>query len=160
MTQDGGRRYQAIISDYGGVLTSNTRQTMGSFCVAEDIDPEAFGALMQEWLATSTAVSPLHALETGAISGAEFEAALAARLRRRDGSPIAGAGLLTRLFADSLESGVLIDVFHLAKAAGLRIGLLSNSWANDYPTHLWGDVFDDPGGLRRGRAPQAAARDL
>ena len=155
-------RYRAIISDYGGVLTSNTRVAMAGFCETDGIDPEAFGALMREWLNADAAHNPLHALETGSMTGPEFEAALASRLTRRDGSPIIREGLLTRMFAGSSESPVLIDVFHRAKAAGMKIGLLSNSWANDYPTHLWGGVFDDlvvsgEVGLRK---PQAEIYEL
>ena len=52
-------------------------------------------------------------------------------------------GLLRRMFANSIDQPTLVNALHRVKAAGFKVGLLSNSWDNDYPMHLWGDVFDD-----------------
>ncbi len=122
-----------MIFDFGGVLTVPVRHSTGQWLVGEGITEDSYRAVMREWLIDAVAGSPAHLLETGELTGPEFESALAARLRTAEGLPVRAEGLLERMFA-----GMVIDTAMLAlaaelRAAGVRVGLLSNSWGNTYP---------------------------
>lgn len=138
-----------LLVDYGGVLTTALSQTLDTWCAAEGIDPVEFGQVMRDWSSGATgpgpgtgAASPVHALETGQLSVAEFERALAARLRGRDGAPVAAAGLLARMFAGFAVDPAMLALLRGARRAGLRTALVSNSWGLDYPRQGWDTLFD------------------
>src|SRR5262249_30327151 len=71
--------------------------------------------------------NPIHALERGECTTAEFEQLLAARIARRDGVQVLAEGLLTRMFAGSVPTDSMYDAVRAIRAAGVRTGLLSNS---------------------------------
>lgn len=139
-------RFEAVVVDYGGVLTSSLRDTMQAWCDGDDIDPEDFRAVMRDWLgapyAQEAAINPAHALERGELAGPEFEHQLAARLSTRSGRPVVAEGLLTRMFAGFREHRPMVDVVRRVRSAGLRTALLSNSWGNEYDRAEWDDLFD------------------
>ncbi|HEY0637113.1 MAG TPA: HAD family phosphatase [Pseudonocardiaceae bacterium] len=132
---------QALIVDYGGVLTTSLPDTMGAWMRAEGVAPELFGELMREWLADG-GPSPAHDLETGRLAAAEFEVLLAERLRRADGTGPAAEGILTRMFAGFRAAPGMYGVLRRARAHGLRTALLSNSWGAEYDRAGWDDLFD------------------
>ena len=86
--ETGVPRVKALVVDYGGVLTSPLGDSMGAWVAADGVDPASFRALMREWLTAGAGVNPVHELETGAMSGEDFERALAARLRTVSGAPV------------------------------------------------------------------------
>lgn len=69
------------------------------------------------------ALAVLRGLETGELDEAEFEPRFAALLGLDSHE-----GLITRLFADLGPDGEMIGAVRAAKEAGLRTGLISNSW--------------------------------
>ena len=86
--------------------------------------------------------NPVAALERGEIEVPHFEEQLAARLTAATGHPIEPVGLLQRMF-DQFEHAPAMSALVLrAKRAGLRTGLLSNSWGNEYPREGWDEMFD------------------
>lgn len=86
--------------------------------------------------------SPVHRLERGELSGPEFERLLADELAAL-GSAVPADGLLRRMLAGLEELDPrMLDLLRRAKAAGLRTALLSNSWGNTYPEHVWEGLFD------------------
>jgi putative hydrolase of the HAD superfamily len=88
-------------------------------------------------------VNPIHALELGQCTDAEFEQLLAAQIVRRDGTPVPAVGLLDRMFAASTLSQPMLELLRQLRAAGVRTALLSNSWGvTGYPTHLFPELFD------------------
>jgi len=102
--------------------------------------------VMREWLGTQqgelAADNPVAALERGEIEVPHFEEQLAARLTEVTGHPIEAVGLLQRMF-DQFEHAPAMSALVLrAKRAGLRTGLLSNSWGNEYPREGWDQMFD------------------
>lgn len=133
---------RALVVDYGGVLTSPVVASIGAWCETDGVDPAAFGAAMKAWRVEDPQANPVHDLETGALSGADFERGLAARLRTRDGQPVPAEGLLARMFAGFGEEPLMVSVLRRARTAGLRTALLSNSWGNDYPREQWPELFD------------------
>jgi epoxide hydrolase-like predicted phosphatase len=87
-------------------------------------------------------VNPIHALERGECTEAEFEQQLARHLVRLDGGPVVSDGLLAKMFGASAHDEEMHGLIRAARRAGLRTGLLSNSWGGTYPRHLFPELFD------------------
>ena len=129
--------------DYGGVLTTPLSATTGSWLRADGIDPDGFAALMRSWLGRDAEPgNPIHLLETGELDVPEFERRFAARLVAADGQPVEAEGVLTRLFAAMKPSDEMLDLVRDLRKLGLRTGLLSNSWGNDYPHQMLAELCD------------------
>jgi putative hydrolase of the HAD superfamily len=115
---------------------------------AEDVDHDAYAEMIKPWLAAAYdpaqwSGNPVHALERGECPIEEFEFLLASRMVRRDGGAVPAAGLLTRMFEWSTPCREMYDVVYAARTAGLRTGLLSNSWGvADYPREQFPSMFD------------------
>jgi len=61
----------------------------------------------------------------------------------RDGRQVSADGLLARMFAGTTYCDPMHGALQAAREAGLRTGLLSNSWGMaDYPRHLFPSLFD------------------
>ncbi|HZB50388.1 MAG TPA: HAD family phosphatase [Mycobacteriales bacterium] len=133
---------RGLLVDYGGVLTNPLTETVGDWLRADGIDPSRFTDLMRRWLATGAERNAVHDLETGRISTADFERLLAAELAGPDGVVPAHKGILTRMFAGFRPDVGMLDVVRKTRAAGIRTGLLSNSWGFDYPREGWDALFD------------------
>jgi putative hydrolase of the HAD superfamily len=133
---------RCLIVDYGGVLTNPVRDVFRAWADADGFEMAELKAVLGGMLGEGAGSSPLHALERGEVSVAEFERQLAASLRRSDGSEIAAAGLLTRVFAEMQTSPGMIGVVQRAKDRGIRTGLLSNSWGLSYDRTGWAELFD------------------
>ena len=136
---------RGLLIDYGGVLTTPLADAVAAWLRADGIDPERFGRLMRRWLASDAGPNAVHDLETGRISAADFERRLAAELL--DGTADPGgrpeaAGMLTRMFAGFRPDTAMADVVRAARRAGIRTGLLSNSWGLEYPRDNWDTLFD------------------
>jgi epoxide hydrolase-like predicted phosphatase len=137
---------QALVVDYGGVLTNSLAETMGAWFAAEGIDGDVFGramrALMGPQAEHEAAVNPVHALERGEIEIPHFEERLAEHLVSTTGDPVRADGLLTRMFAGFELSQDMHGVVRRVKTAGYKTALLSNSWGLDYPREGWEELFD------------------
>lgn len=138
---------RALVVDYGGVLTAPLQDAMAEWCSAERVEAVEFAQVMREWLGPSSGEAaldnPVHALERGELATPDFERELAQRLRTVDGGEILADGLLTRMFAGfSPSQRPLLTALRRARSAGLRTGLLSNSWGLDYPRDDWDELFD------------------
>jgi len=140
---------RAVIFDWGGVITSPILDTVSAWLEADRIDRDSYVATMRPWVQRAygpeAAESPIHALERGEVSDEVFEATLAARLVRVDGTPVAAAGLLRRMFAASVLKDEMLGLIRELRTGGVTTSLLSNSWGagDGYPRHLFGDLFDD-----------------
>jgi epoxide hydrolase-like predicted phosphatase len=137
---------QALVVDYGGVLTNSLAETMGAWFASEGVDGEAFGTAMRALLGPQgeheAAVNPVHALERGEIEIPHFEEQLAAHLVSTTGAPVRAEGLLTRMFAGFELADDMHGVVRRVKAAGRKTALLSNSWGLGYPREGWDELFD------------------
>ncbi len=136
-----------MITDWGGVMTNPIRETVNAWLDADRVDRERYAAVMRPWVAQAYdpdgAGNPIHALERGDSTSEEFERLLAGQLRRVDGGPVPADGLLARMFAATLADAGMHDLLRAIRGAGFRTALLSNSWGgNDYPRHLFGELFD------------------
>jgi len=142
-----GSQFRGVITDWGGVLTTPILATVQAWIQADGIDWNSYRAVMRAWVADAYDLSgspnPIHALERGECSGAEFEQVLAAHLFRVDGGAVAAEGLLQRMFAASLPVAAMYDTIRALRGAGLRTALLSNSWGCDeYPRADFPGLFD------------------
>jgi putative hydrolase of the HAD superfamily len=117
---------RAVISDFGGVLTS---PLFGSFLAVQDetgISWEALGRAM-EHSAESDGVHPLFELETGRMSEADFLDLLAGQLE-----PELGHRPLLHRFSEiyfkALEPNEpMIELMRELRGRGLRMALLTNN---------------------------------
>ena len=140
-SESSARRFEAVIFDFGGVLTTPLQDAMVSFgqevgIELQDLVRAALGAYAggTDDLVTS--------FETGAISEDEFARAFAERLSGISGRPIAPEGLVHRMFRVNLEESMLQAVA-AARRARLRTALLSNSWGTTlYPRDRFEELFD------------------
>jgi putative hydrolase of the HAD superfamily len=137
---------RGLITDWGGVLTTPLKEAITAWIEADDVDADAYRLVMREWVSQAYAgdgvVNPIHGLEDGSLSPAEFERLLAERLRTRAGAVVPADGLLTRMFLAFEPVQPMYDALRRARAAGVRTCLLSNSWGNTYPRELFAELFD------------------
>jgi len=138
---------RGIITDWGGVLTTPILTTVQAWIEADGIDWDSYRTVMRLWVSQAYGVdagpNPIHALERGECSGAEFEQILAARLLRVDGETVVAEGLLRRMFAASVPVPGMYDTIRTLRAAGFSTALLSNSWGCDeYPRADFPGLFD------------------
>ncbi len=144
---DNSGALRGIITDWGGVLTTPILATVRAWIEADGIDWDSYRTVMRAWVAqaydSAGRPNPIHTLERGECSGAEFEQILAARLLRTDGAAVAAEGLLRRMFAASLPVPAMYDTIRTLRAAGFSTALLSNSWGCDeYPRADFPGLFD------------------
>ena len=121
--------------DFGGVLTTNMWEGFDEFCRAEGIER---GSVRRVFKREPEALADLRLLETGEIEPDEFER----RFGRRLG--IARAeGLIERMFAALRPEQRVVGAVRAARAAGVRTGLISNSWGTSiYDPGALEDMFD------------------
>ena len=117
---------KAIISDFGGVLTT---PLLGSFMALQDeigIEPGTLGRAMQR-IAEREGEHPLFELERGRMSEADFLRALS-----REAEPELGdepqLHRFSEIYFDALEvNEPMIGVMRDAKTRGFRMALLTNN---------------------------------
>jgi putative hydrolase of the HAD superfamily len=139
-------QYRALIIDWGGVMTNPIPETVLAWLDAEGIDYNHYADVMRPWVVAAYGGddrNPIHELERGECTIEEFERVLASRLQCRDGRPVVADGLLSRMFAATAPSDPMYAAVYALRGAGVRTGLLSNSWGvGDYPRHLFPGMFD------------------
>ncbi|MBT2210745.1 HAD family phosphatase [Actinomadura sp. NEAU-AAG7] len=136
---------KAVITDWGGVLTSPLNEAVATWLAADRIDAERYGVVMRAWVSQAyegSGQNPIHGLEDGSLAPEEFERLLAAELHTVDGGPVTATGLIARMFGAFAPVEPMYAALRTVRAAGSRVALLSNSWGNDYPRDLFADLFD------------------
>ncbi|WP_243635435.1 HAD family hydrolase [Tsukamurella pulmonis] len=139
-----GRRVDAVLFDYGGVLTQPMRHSIEAWIADEGIEPASFTATLKAWLGRDAhAGSPIHRLETGELPEADFDAEFAAALRTRTGEPVNPDGVLRRMFARIEEDPAMWELAADLRAAGVPVAIVSNSWGggNLYPRERLAALF-------------------
>jgi epoxide hydrolase-like predicted phosphatase len=126
--------YRGLLIDWGGVLTSDLFASFSAFCEDEGLEPD--------WLRTRFATDRetrelLIGLETGRLAPEAFELELGAALG------VDPTDLIDRLFARVQDDDAMINAVARARSAGLRTGLISNSWGSrHYDRSLLDRLFD------------------
>jgi epoxide hydrolase-like predicted phosphatase len=129
-----GRELRGLLIDFGGVLTTSPFDSFKAFCEAEGLDPETIAQRFRE---DRTARDLLIGLETGALPEDEFETRFAVLLG------VEPPGLIDRLFAGSSPEEPMLAAVLTARRAGVRTGLVSNSWGTRrYDRPRLSELFD------------------
>ncbi|GHJ35456.1 HAD family phosphatase [Streptomyces sp. TS71-3] len=115
--------YQALILDFGGVLTVGIREAHEAWCMAEGLPVGAW-----EWaLGQHPEGRRLYrALETGAMAQHEWNRRTARILGLEDHHDLMG-----RAWRAVRPATQMIDLARTACAAGMKLALLSNSFGTD-----------------------------
>jgi putative hydrolase of the HAD superfamily len=126
---------RGLLVDWGGVMTTDLFASFAAFCEAEGLEASRLRDLFRH---DREARTLLIDLECGRIEELEFEPKLAAALGLAE-----HAGMIDRLFARSALDERMVGALRAARAAGVRTGLLSNSWGTRrYPRELLAELFD------------------
>jgi len=128
---------KGLLVDFGGVLTTNVWDSFRAFCDAEGLERERVKKLFRE---DPEALALLRRLETGELDEDEFSAGF---------GPLLGIpserheGLVDRLFAGMEPEESMLEALRRARRAGLRTGMISNSWGGGrYDRSMFDELFD------------------
>jgi putative hydrolase of the HAD superfamily len=121
-----GRRIEAVISDFGGVLTTPLLQAFVAFQHETGISNETLGKAMQA-VAEADGENPLFALERGEMTEVAFLERLTDGLE-----PLLGhrphMHRFREIYFDALDSNPpMIELMRELKAAGYRMAMLTNN---------------------------------
>jgi putative hydrolase of the HAD superfamily len=126
---------RGLLLDFGGVLTTSIWESFDAFCRDEGL-PE--GTVRRAFRDDPEALADLRLLETGEISDSEFAARFGPRLGIKETD-----GLIGRMFGGLAPEHEVIDAVRRLRGAGVRTGLISNSWGTGiYEPRLLDELFD------------------
>jgi epoxide hydrolase-like predicted phosphatase len=129
-----GRPRSALLVDWGGVLTTNLFASFQAHCLRAQIDP---AKLIGRFRADREARQLLIELETGKLEERDFEVGLARLLE------VEPDGLIDGLFAGVEPDAAMVGAVRALRGAGIRTGLVSNSWGvHRYPHDVFDELFD------------------
>ncbi len=130
----GGGSRSCLLVDWGGVLTTNLFASFGAFCTEAGLAPDA---LVEAFRGNREFRDALIAFEEGKIDEPVFEERFGALLG------VDHAGLIDRLFARVGPDMAMLAAVRSARAAGIRTGLISNSWGTRrYDRAMLEELFD------------------
>jgi epoxide hydrolase-like predicted phosphatase len=110
--------------------------SFADFCRGKGLEEGTVKRLFRE---DPEAIALLRRLETGAMSENEFERRFADRLGLDDASD-----LIDSMFRGMLPEPRMVDAVRAARRAGVKTGLVSNSWSTGhYDRDLLRELFDD-----------------
>ncbi len=125
---------RGLLVDWGGVMTTNVFASFGAFCEQEGLSTDTVRDLFR---GDDASRDLLVGLETGTLPDAEFERRFAEILG------VASERLIERLFAECGLDEAMLEAVRRARAAGIRTGVISNSWgAATYDRALLTELFD------------------
>jgi epoxide hydrolase-like predicted phosphatase len=126
---------RGLLTDFGGVLTTNVFDSFRSFSIAEGLPPDTVKRTFRE---NPEALGELRLLERGELSVDEFERRFAPHLGIADHS-----GLVQRLFAGVGPDKPMVEAVRRAHDAGIKTAVISNSWGDaTYDTVEMEGLFD------------------
>lgn len=130
----GGGSRSCLLVDWGGVLTTNLFASFGEFCTDAGLAPDA---LVEAFRGNREFRDTLIAFEEGKIDEPVFEERFGKLLG------VDHSGLIDRLFARVGPDMAMLAAVRSARAAGVRTGLISNSWGTRrYDRAMLEELFD------------------
>lgn len=135
-------RYEALIVDFGGVLTTPLQDAMVQFAEEHGIELQH---LVRVALAAYTDEGDdlVVRFETGQLGESEFALAFAQRLSQASGTEIDPERLVSRLFRSLRIEEAMVEAVRRARDGGIKTALLSNSWGLElYPRAILEEVCD------------------
>lgn len=135
-------RYEALVVDFGGVLTTPLQEAMFRFAEEAGIEPHHLArAALGGYMGSDDSL--VFGFETGQVPQEEFTKAFADRLREESGIEVDPDSLISRLFGGLELEESMFTAVERARAQGLKTGLLSNSWGTGlYPRERLDPIFD------------------
>jgi putative hydrolase of the HAD superfamily len=118
---------EAVVSDFGGVLTTPLLQGFGRIQADTGVRGEEFGAALARLTAAGDGSNPLFELEVGAISEGEFLATLERELEAGLGRPVTLHGFGERYMAALDPNAELFTHYRRLHARGIRFAMLTNN---------------------------------
>jgi epoxide hydrolase-like predicted phosphatase len=132
---------RGLLLDYGGVLTTSVSASFLDWERAQGVEP---GRILKLLVGAYDDADGgiIGALERGELTVDDFDARMA-QLLVDSGHSVPEGSVLAGLFAGMRPAGDLWDVAARARSAGVRTGLLSNSWGTElYPWERLHETFD------------------
>ena len=129
---------EGLLVDFGGVLTTDVFASFAAFCAEEGLAPDH---VARAFRSEPEPRELLFELELGRLSAEDFEPRFAAAIGL---DPSRGPGLAGRMFAHSGPDEAMLSAVAAARRAGVRTGLISNSWgtALEYDRDRFTELFD------------------
>ena len=136
--------FEALLVDWGGVLTTPILESFQAFVEEHGVDPEALPRLFKDaYGGDADDDHPVRAIETGRMSEEDFGRKLAEALSEGLETPIEPEGLRDKLFATIEPDGAMIEAVRRVHHAGFKTALVSNSWGgSSYAADVMEDLFD------------------
>lgn len=119
-------KVEAVISDFGGVLTSPLAGSFDAFYEYSGVSPEQLGNAIAA-VAKRLGANPLFELETGRLSETEFLNSLADQLTELAGRPVALEGFGERYFANLHPNDMLIEYMRSLRGRGYKLAICTNN---------------------------------
>jgi len=118
---------EAVVSDFGGVLTTPLIETFAALQEQDGLDPGAMRAALQR-LTESTGAHPVHELETGRMTEHDFLSELSAQLRMDLGrDDVDLLSFAERYFAHLRPNEPMIAFLRELRDDGYRLAILTNN---------------------------------
>ena len=117
---------RAVISDFGGVLTTPLVGALHRFSERSAITLEELGTAMAV-VGAARGENPLFALETGRLSESDFLAALSGELTRARGNQVSLEGLGEALFAGLAPNERFVAFMHTLRGRGHAMAICTNN---------------------------------
>ncbi len=137
---------EAVISDFGGVLTSPLMDSFAAFQDSSGISLESLGSAMAA-VAGRIGVNPLFELETGRMSERSFLRAVSDELTAQLGRPVELHGFGERYFEHLHPNERMIDYMRELKRRGYKLAICTNNvreWEQLWRAKLPVDeIFDE-----------------
>jgi putative hydrolase of the HAD superfamily len=138
-------RIEAVISDFGGVLTSPMLDSFAAFQDSSGISLAQLGVAMRQ-LAQRLGANPLFELETGRMTEAAFLELLSTELSAQLGQAVALHGFGERYFEHLHPNEQMIDYMRELRGRGYRLAICTNNvreWERLWRAKLQVDeIFD------------------
>jgi putative hydrolase of the HAD superfamily len=119
-------RVEAVISDFGGVLTTPLLEAFLAIQRESGIPLGALGQAVRA-VAARDGANPLFELETGRLREGDFRAALESELSGQLGRKVELAGFGEAYFARLHPNQELLDYLRALRERGVRLALLTNN---------------------------------
>jgi putative hydrolase of the HAD superfamily len=136
----------AVISDFGGVLTSPLLDSFVAFQESSGISLEQLGAAMAA-VAAEEGANPLHELETGRMTEARFLQLVSEQLSSALGREVSLHGFGERYFANLHANEPMITLMRDLRDRGYKLAICTNNvreWESHWRAKLPVDeIFHD-----------------
>jgi putative hydrolase of the HAD superfamily len=118
-------RVRAIISDFGGVLTTPLLESFAGLMQESGVSLESVGKAMAT-IAERQGSNPLFELETGRVTEAAFMGALSEELSAEHGSEVALDGFGERYFRHLRPNEPMIEFMRELRGRGYKMAICTN----------------------------------